>query len=140
MEDTATFLLPSSIFHHRRVHIQLDYTKASKDTLPDKMKSTTATTETSVASTMESLDVMPTKAKTPLSELFSFCTPKKQPMEDDDAETDEITGRSLIFEAEVPEDEEVAEEEEVKSASLFDSGLILQLGVIGAVMAVEKLL
>ncbi|KAL3940292.1 MAG: hypothetical protein SGBAC_005154 [Bacillariaceae sp.] len=113
------------------------------------IKSENATTETSDASTMESLDVMPPKPKTPISEFFSFCTPKKQPMEDDDdddddcEETDEITGRSLTFKMEdVDEGEDTNEveiQEETGEASLFDKGLLLQVGVVSALLVFDQL-
>ncbi|CAJ1950590.1 unnamed protein product [Cylindrotheca closterium] len=109
------------------------------------IKSTNATTETSDVSTMESLDVLPPKPKTPISHLFSFCTPKKQPMEDEDDvsdetdETDEITGRSLTFEPEHLEESIVKKEEEAREATLFDGGLLFQIGVVSAVLAFETL-
>lgn len=115
------------------------------------IKSTNITTETSDVSTMESLDVIPPKPKASISQLFSFCTPKKQPMEDDhdddgSAETDEITGRSLTF---VSEDvdggaekdivEVIEKQEEAAEAKLFDAGLLLQIGIASALLAIDKL-
>lgn len=104
-----------------------------------KSEESIAETEISDIST---LDVKP-PAGTPIKKLFRMCLPTKSDLEEDDEDSPvagskpfEIKGRSLDFETEVQvEDSDDAEEGPV----LFDTGLLCQMGVIGAVLVYETL-
>lgn len=112
----------------------------------------------------EYVDLKSPGAKTLISQLFSFCAPKKRSMiiseedEDDtsDDEPDDVFCQSLSFEAEVTpkiekiegklvsdkekEIEEEAKEGPNKNPRLFDGGIMLQLGLIGTILAIDKLI
>jgi hypothetical protein len=99
--------------------------------------------EDSIAETemsdVSSLDIN-TPAGTPISKLFSMCIPKDEDEEEEDdfrGETEdktiEIKGRALHFEA------TESDTKENDGPVLFDTGLLFQMGFIGAVLAYEAL-
>lgn len=92
-------------------------------------------------SDVSSLDVGPAPQSTPLSKLFSFCSPKKEEAHDDFDDDDvdvPVKGRTLDFESEeifslVAEEE--PQEENAKGPVLFDGGLVFQISLVGAILA-----